>query len=154
MEKGVGSGAIEDCEEFVLLELEGFWVGDVSAEPNVVDVHVFLDRVLMGEGEGDFLEKEKPMGLDFLCSGMRRLLSIGMASIFLGGAVWGQEEAPAKLTDANLAKVQAYVVGDTVGAEYRKVAWKSNVLDGQREGSASDKPILLWLYFGGPLGNC
>ena len=55
---------------------------------------------------------------------------------------------------SNIAQVREYVLGDVKSPEYFKVDWKSNVLDGLVEATREDKPILLWLYFGGPLGNC
>ncbi len=37
---------------------------------------------------------------------------------------------------------------------YQKVDWKSNVLDGQREGYKDDKPIVMILFFGDHRSNC
>ena len=64
------------------------------------------------------------------------------------------QNAPEKLSFSNFKEVRNYVIGDTAEPEYFKVDWKDNVLDGVVDAMTEDKPILLWLYFGGPLGNC
>lgn len=74
------------------------------------------------------------------------LLSIALATHV--GAV----EAPKSLTSANFDEVKSYVVGGE--PRFLNVDWKSTVLDGHNAGLKADKPILLWLYFGGPMGNC
>ena len=61
---------------------------------------------------------------------------------------------PEKLSLSNFNEVRDFVIGDTAEPEYFKVDWKDNVLDGVVDARAQDKPILLWLFFGGPLGNC
>ncbi len=76
--------------------------------------------------------------------------------VFLLGTVLrtSAQDAPDKLSLRNFNEVRDFVIGDTAEPEYFKVDWKGNVLDGVVEARAQDKPILLWLYFGGPLGNC
>ncbi|QDU86291.1 hypothetical protein Pla163_34420 [Planctomycetes bacterium Pla163] len=37
---------------------------------------------------------------------------------------------------------------------HRQVEWHGSVIDGVLAAQAADKPLLLWLYFGGPLGDC
>ena len=64
------------------------------------------------------------------------------------------QNAPEKLSFSKFKEVRNYVIGDTAEPEYFKVDWKDNVLDGVVDARTEDKPILLWLYFGGPLGNC
>lgn len=64
----------------------------------------------------------------------------------------GAVEAPRSLTTANFEQVKSYVVGGE--QRFLEVDWKSTVLDGHNAGVKADKPILLWLYFGGPMGNC
>jgi hypothetical protein len=83
-----------------------------------------------------------------------RLLTYGTA--FILGAILNAsaQSAPEKLSLANFKEVRDYVIGDTAEPEYFKVDWQDNVFDGVTEGMKQDKPILLWLYFGGPLGNC
>ena len=61
---------------------------------------------------------------------------------------------PAKLTLDEMDSVKSYVVGQQHNDLYLRVPWETSVLDGQMKGQREDKPILLWLYFGGPLGNC
>lgn len=74
------------------------------------------------------------------------LLSIALA------AHVGAVEAPRSLNLANFEEMKAYVVGGE--ARFLDVDWKATVLDGHNTGLKKDKPILLWLYFGGPMGNC
>ena len=76
--------------------------------------------------------------------------------LFMLGAtlLTNAQDAPEKLNLSNFKDVRDYVIGDTAEPEYFKVDWKRNVLDGVASARAEDKPILLWLYFGGPLGNC
>ena len=64
------------------------------------------------------------------------------------------QNAPEELSFSNFKEIRNYVIGDTAEPEYFKVDWKDNVLDGVVDAMTEDKPILLWLYFGGPLGNC
>jgi len=64
------------------------------------------------------------------------------------------QAAPESLSFTNFKEVRDYVIGDTAEPEYFKVDWQENVFDGVTAGMKQDKPILLWLYFGGPLGNC
>ena len=37
---------------------------------------------------------------------------------------------------------------------HRTVSWHDAVIDGVLDAQAQDKPLLLWLYFGGPLDDC
>lgn len=37
---------------------------------------------------------------------------------------------------------------------HRAVDWLPAVIDGVIAGQRADRPIVLWLYFGGPLGDC
>ncbi len=78
----------------------------------------------------------------------------GMA--FMLGAMLqtSAQDAPESLSLSNFKEVRDYVVGDTAEPEYFKVNWHKTVLDGVVAATDQDKPILLWLYFGGPLGNC
>ncbi|GAA5494342.1 hypothetical protein Rhal01_00502 [Rubritalea halochordaticola] len=69
-------------------------------------------------------------------------------------SVSAQSILPSELTLSEMESVKAYVVGDQHDQLYLSVPWGNSVLDGQMMGQKEDKPILLWLYFGGPLGNC
>lgn len=64
------------------------------------------------------------------------------------------EKAPESLSWQNYEKVKNYVIGDKSENNFLQVNWHNTVLDGQSEAASSDKPILLWLYFGGPTGRC
>lgn len=81
-----------------------------------------------------------------------RFLKVWSVLSFALAAHVGAVEAPKSLTLANFDAVKAYVVGGE--QRFLEVDWKSTVLDGHNEGLKADKPILLWLYFGGPMGNC
>ena len=37
---------------------------------------------------------------------------------------------------------------------YQSVPWRRTVAEGLRAAQTQDKPLLLWLYFGGPRGAC
>lgn len=85
----------------------------------------------------------------------KRLFS--MCAVLLGSAslLFGQDaEAPAELSWYNYEEVRDYVVGQESDNNFLLVDWKDNVLDGQVAAVEEDKPLLLWLYFGGPLGAC
>ena len=38
--------------------------------------------------------------------------------------------------------------------QFQAVDWHSTAYEGIRESQRTDKPLLLWLYFGGPRGAC
>ncbi len=83
-----------------------------------------------------------------------RLLTCGVAFILGTMLNASAQSAPKNLSFTNFKEVRDYVIGDTAEPEYFKVDWQENVFDGVTAGMKQDKPILLWLYFGGPLGNC
>lgn len=80
--------------------------------------------------------------------------SILITCLLIGSILALAEEAPSSFDWKNYAVVKSYVVGDESENNHLRVDWKANVLDGQRASSEQDKPLLLWLYFGGPLGTC
>lgn len=64
------------------------------------------------------------------------------------------EKAPESLNWDNYEKVKNYVIGQDSENNFLQVNWHKTVQSGQAEAVSSDKPILLWLYFGGPTGRC
>lgn len=66
----------------------------------------------------------------------------------------GQVEAPKTLTWKNLDQVEQYLRLKPADENYQKVTWHSTVIAGQLKAQQEDKPLLLWLYFGDPRGNC
>lgn len=75
-------------------------------------------------------------------------------SLFVFSSFCYAAESPTSLTWKNYKEVSDYVIGEPSNNNYLKVDWQKTVMDGQVLGAKEDKPILLWLYFGGPLGNC
>lgn len=64
------------------------------------------------------------------------------------------EKAPESLDWQNYEQVKSYVVGKESENNFLQVNWHKTFQSGQAEAVSSDKPILLWLYFGGPTGRC
>ena len=97
-------------------------------------------------------------------------------SYYHGVDVWGGGRAECACMRARLGLALFLAVGGHAGAgeltwenfeaareefglgagdlAWRKVDWKSSVFDGVREAQRTDKPVLLWLYFGDPRGRC
>ncbi|QQL44762.1 hypothetical protein [Sulfuriroseicoccus oceanibius] len=61
---------------------------------------------------------------------------------------------PATLTQENYDSVKAHVAPTDRDFAFTSVDWKSSLPDAINAASSQDKPILLWLYFGNPTGNC
>jgi|GEM_PF-2177825 len=75
----------------------------------------------------------------------------------------GQEPDDAAPADAREADASAeFDAADTIAWAapserdllHRTVDWHAAVIDGVLEAQTEDKPLLLWLYFGGPLDDC
>lgn len=64
------------------------------------------------------------------------------------------ETPPTQFDFSNYQSVKKYVEGDDTENTYLKLKWHTSVLDGQIQAVKADKPLLLWLYFGNPLGRC
>lgn len=57
-------------------------------------------------------------------------------------------------TALDFEQVKEWAAPRAADLVHREVAWLPAVVDGVIAGEAQDKPLLLWLYFGGPLGDC
>jgi 4-amino-4-deoxy-L-arabinose transferase-like glycosyltransferase len=64
------------------------------------------------------------------------------------------QAAPQALTSDNYAAVRAYVSPQEDDLAFQQIDWHRSFAEGVRAAQASDKPILLWLYFGDPRGGC
>ncbi|MEO1336651.1 MAG: hypothetical protein AAFV29_13455 [Myxococcota bacterium] len=62
--------------------------------------------------------------------------------------------SPGKLTWANYADVKKRVELRPSELTYQTVPWRRSAIQGLRDAQTQDKPLLLWLYFGGPRGAC
>jgi hypothetical protein len=65
-----------------------------------------------------------------------------------------QTTAPNKFDWKSIEEVEKYIRLKPADENYQKITWHSTVIAGQRKAQNEDKPLLLWLYFGDPRGNC
>lgn len=65
-----------------------------------------------------------------------------------------QIKIPKSLTWVAMDEVEQYLRLKRADENYQKITWHSTVIAGQRKAQNEDKPLLLWLYFGDPRGNC
>lgn len=86
-----------------------------------------------------------------MISRLGKLFCASVFSICCGGQLQA-ELAPAKLNERSYDAVKRYL--EEPKQTFLEVDWQPTVLDGLNLAVKEDKPILLWLYFGGPLGNC
>ncbi|MBT8045419.1 MAG: hypothetical protein KJO79_10750 [Verrucomicrobiae bacterium] len=68
--------------------------------------------------------------------------------------VFSQTTAPSKLNWNNIDEVENYIRLKPAEENYQKITWHTTVIAGQQKAQQEDKPLLLWLYFGDPRGNC
>lgn len=64
------------------------------------------------------------------------------------------EGVPQALTDATYGRVSELVELKPGDLQFQAVDWRSTAYEGLLESQRADKPLLLWLYFGGPRGAC
>ena len=62
--------------------------------------------------------------------------------------------APEPLTWQNYEAVKSHVSPKKEDFGFKQVDWNMDLPDAITEASKADKPLLLWLYFGNPLGHC
>ena len=61
---------------------------------------------------------------------------------------------PDSLTWQNYESVKSHVSPKKEDFGFKQVDWNMDLPDAVTEASKADKPLLLWLYFGNPLGHC
>ncbi|MEQ8280350.1 MAG: hypothetical protein RMA76_13540 [Deltaproteobacteria bacterium] len=61
---------------------------------------------------------------------------------------------PRELTPSTYDRVKELVRLRPGDLQFQAVNWHSTAYEGIRESQRTDKPLLLWLYFGGPRGAC
>lgn len=62
--------------------------------------------------------------------------------------------APSAAAPLDLDQVLAWAAPTERDLLHRQVDWHPAVIDGVLAAQAADRPLVLWLYFGGPLGDC
>lgn len=82
---------------------------------------------------------------------MRRVLGL-IVAVGAQAALWAA--APARLTDESYAEVRKHVELKAEDLRFQQVDWHDSVIKGVQHARKEDKPLLLWLYFGDPRGNC
>jgi hypothetical protein len=79
---------------------------------------------------------------------MRLLRSaLALALVCLTGSA---QDAP----PLDFEQVRAFAAPTERDLVHREVDWLPAVVDGVVAAQQQDRPIVLWLYFGGPLGDC
>lgn len=61
---------------------------------------------------------------------------------------------PDRLDATTFDAVRAYVQPTAQDRLYQSLDWNRSVYEGLIEGRAQDRPLLLWMYFGDPQGQC
>ncbi|MCC2667658.1 MAG: hypothetical protein K0Q72_129 [Armatimonadetes bacterium] len=80
--------------------------------------------------------------------------SLFLVPLLLAQAGLALAAAPERLTDQNYAEVRKHVELRPGDLRFQQVDWNERVLDGVVQAQKEDKPLVLWLYFGDPRGNC
>lgn len=75
------------------------------------------------------------------------LLALGLQA-----SLWA--ENPHRLTEENYAAVRKHVELRPGDLRFQQIDWHERFFDGLVRAQKEDKPLLLWLYFGDPRGNC
>lgn len=75
------------------------------------------------------------------------LLALGVQT-----SLWAAN--PDRLTDENYASVRKHVDLRPGDLRFQQIDWQERFYDGVARAQKEDKPLLLWLYFGDPRGNC
>lgn len=63
-------------------------------------------------------------------------------------------DTPTSLTAENYDEVKKLVAPTARDFAFEQVDWHLSLPDAINAAAKEDKPILLWLYFGNPTGNC
>jgi hypothetical protein len=73
----------------------------------------------------------------------------------LGGFVRaGAPDLPSKLTPDTFEAIQARVALTPADLAWQRTSWRFGFFEGLRDAQAADKPIFLWFYGGGLVGDC
>lgn len=83
---------------------------------------------------------------------MKRTLLLWPALLLLPAGLLAA--APERLTDQSYPEVRKHVELRPGDLRFQQVDWRDRVLDGVVQAQKEDKPLVLWLYFGDPRGNC
>lgn len=75
-------------------------------------------------------------------------------SLSLGFALGCATAAPDPLTWQSYESVKSHVAPKKKDFAFKNVDWHMNLPDAISQATEADKPLLLWLYFGNPQGNC
>jgi hypothetical protein len=85
---------------------------------------------------------------------MKRVAVVASVVVLVAGSAWARDERPAKkalLTPAALkAEIEAL---KSSRVAWRKIAWKSCLLEGLKESRARKKPLLLWVFIDRPIDD-
>lgn len=71
-----------------------------------------------------------------------------------GGALPSEPLAPEQLSHATRGRFADWIRVRPGEQVHRSIPWRSTVAEAMRDAQRLDRPLLLWLYFGGPLGAC
>ncbi len=61
---------------------------------------------------------------------------------------------PPRLTAETFAAVRAHAAPRAEDLAFQSIPFHENLVDGALAAQKQDKPLVLWLYFGDPRGNC
>lgn len=59
-----------------------------------------------------------------------------------------------QLDEASLERFGKWIEVHPHESGFRSIPWRTGLGEAIRASQTEDKPLLLWLYFGGPLGAC
>jgi hypothetical protein len=79
--------------------------------------------------------------------GLCLILAVGVQAALLAAP-------PSRLSDESYAEVRKHVELKAEDLRFQQVDWHDSVIKGVQQAQKEDKPLLLWLYFGDPRGNC
>lgn len=65
-----------------------------------------------------------------------------------------EPKSPRRGEPLDLDRTLAWAAPSERDLLHRQVDWHPAVIDGVLAAQAADRPLVLWLYFGGPLGDC
>ncbi len=75
-------------------------------------------------------------------------------ALLLVGGLLRQEEAPAELDDRTFPKWRDTIAAKTDELRWARIPWRPSVAQALADAKAEDRPAVLWVMNGHPLGNC